>query len=106
VRRAVGLLGAAIWLACGMAAHADAPRSAIPWLSRSIRAQETTAGSLGAPPTLGTEPIGVETLSTPEDASAGILTPDVTGFDRDMWGPTAAAEATRMIAEAGAPALF
>lgn len=102
--KARGALTAALLCAglCPGGASAEAPRSAIPWLSQSIDTPATPAPD--APPAAGeagTNPAGTGTAGT--DASqpdtitvaplgevsrdaVGLLTPERTGFPRDLWG--------------------
>ncbi len=87
---------------------ADEPLSAIPWLSESIRieASPPPARPRAAPPR-GGEEITVTTLGQVSRDAVGLLTPDETGFSRDLWGPTDAATARSLILgypDAGVPA--
>ncbi|MCB1354817.1 MAG: hypothetical protein KDK03_18970 [Rhodobacteraceae bacterium] len=92
----------------GLAAHAETPRSAIPWLSQSIEGGfDSATGTLPDALPLGPEPITVTPLGAPSRDAVGILTPETSGFRRDLWGPTTAAEAREAVLSArgtGVPA--
>lgn len=114
--------GAICLIAAAKAGLAAAePRSAIPWLSQSLReapAAEATAPENPDPeatdaavgPASGPE--SGETIAvTPLDEVAldavGILAPAETGFRRDLWGPTPAERVETLIrehADSGVPA--
>jgi hypothetical protein len=76
-------------LACIAAvAHAEPPRSAIPWLSESLaRPQMTEAPGPQRSP-LEVEPIATQPLDGPDQDALGLLPSGTTGFARDLWGPT------------------
>ncbi|WP_424928199.1 hypothetical protein [Amaricoccus tamworthensis] len=93
-----GLATAGILLA--VPAWANDPRSAIPWLSESV--SETGA----VPEQSGNSAFGVEevtttVLSNAAYSTAGILSPQDTGFNADIWGPTDAATALTLVREHG-----
>ena len=84
------------------AGHAEAPLSAIDWLSQSVSApagngvdhgtgsvanQPSTPGEV-AVSTNGALPdsVAVSVLGAPSPDSVGLLPPDVTGFPHDLWG--------------------
>jgi hypothetical protein len=89
-----------------MPACADAPMSAIDWLSESV-AKPTAAGypkpilrpeGEGLPatgPTTG--PISVRPLGAVSEDGLGLLSPAKTGLPANLWGPTPAADAVRLI---------
>lgn len=77
--------------------RAAEPRSAIPWLSQSIagHAPEAPAAQDRTPDETAAEPggPGVITVTPLEEVSrdaVGLLSPDRTGFARDLWGPASA----------------
>lgn len=81
------------------------PRSAIPWLSQSIvltaappppRASSTGAPTVTDPDAITTTPLG----EVSRDA-VGLLSPAQTGFSRDLWGPTTAAQAHDLLLSQG-----
>jgi hypothetical protein len=77
-------------LLLGQAAHADVPRSAIPWLSQSLDAAEAPPVEPLSPrrDPLETEPIDVAPIEATNRNALGILPPGSTGFARELWGPT------------------
>jgi hypothetical protein len=97
-----GLLAAAWLLAFPALAAAQEPRSAIPWLSRSLEeapaAFEPAAGP-EPPAPLGAEAITVTPLGDVSRGAVGLLPPAVTGFRRDLWGPATAEEVRAAILE-------
>ncbi|TPE53683.1 hypothetical protein [Amaricoccus solimangrovi] len=98
-RRACLPLLACAALAPGLA-MAEAPRSAIPWLSESI--------VTGAPPPPGRgeapadpDAITVAPLGDVSRDAVGLLPPERTGFPRDLWGERAVAEVRDLVLGAG-----
>lgn len=88
-----GLLAAAGMMLCGVVARAEAPLSAIDWLSESV----ATPAALPAPdPPLPEEPpvssgalpedVSVSVIGAPSPDAAGILPPKVTGLPAALWG--------------------
>lgn len=61
------------------------PRSAIPWLSESLRAEETRNWA-EAPSPGRTEEVEASALDVPTLEGIGLLTPSQTGFPSDLWG--------------------
>ncbi|MFN0115892.1 MAG: hypothetical protein ACKVPY_14570 [Paracoccaceae bacterium] len=80
------------------AALGEAPLSAIDWLSRSVaepvRPASLPVPAIGAPAGAG---IDVTALSRPTLDGIGLLSAARSGLPRDLWGPTTAAEAVRLI---------
>src|SRR3989338_6269247 len=84
------------------AGHAEAPLSAIDWLSQSVSAPAGNGGGHGTgsvanqPSTPGEvavstngalpDSVAVSVLGAPSPDSVGLLPPDVTGFPHDLWG--------------------
>ncbi len=67
------------------------PRSAIPWLSESLRAEETRNWTSIQAPGRTEEAEATESeIQTLE--SVGLLTPSQTGFPADLWGKSSAEE--------------
>lgn len=103
-------LGTALAL-CAGAAAAQAPRSAIPWLSESLK--ESPKVETPTPPSPAARaPTGLDTISvTPLGGIAldavGVLSPERTGFPHSLWGPTQATRVRELILDhpdAGVPA--
>ncbi|NUB43165.1 hypothetical protein GEU84_002110 [Fertoebacter nigrum] len=79
----------ALSLCAGTAARAEAPLSAIDWLSQSVAVPvaqplppEEPAVSAGALPA----DVAVSTLDGPAPDAAGLLSPQATGLPRALWG--------------------
>ncbi|NOR62696.1 MAG: hypothetical protein GQ535_09420 [Rhodobacteraceae bacterium] len=76
-------------------AQAEAPKSAIDWLSESLLQPPnfviTPPGRTGHP--LNTTQISAMPLEMVSRDAAGLLPPDVTGFPRAIWGDTPTADA-------------
>ena len=84
-------------------AAAEAPKSAIDWLSDSVARPVPVAMPPVAPlePTTatsaGTDPVTVQPLGQALPDAAGLLPARVTGLPRDLWGPTGAGDLARLI---------
>lgn len=95
--------GLAAGFAClAMAASAEPPRSAIPWLSESLAApgepgRPETAGGAGSP--LFVEQITVAPIDGPTRDALGILPAATTGLSQNLWGPTDLETARRLVLE-------
>jgi hypothetical protein len=83
-----------------MPARADAPLSAIPWLTESIRT--APAGTL--PAATGSDAAGtgiadirMTALDAPQRDGAGLLRPSQTGFPAAIWGQSSPARARDLI---------
>lgn len=80
------------------AARAEAPLSAIDWLSQSVSAPPPPAG----PPVIGEsvvpEDVAVSVLGGPSIDSAGLLPSSVTGLPIALWGPGRTADIVTRIA--------
>lgn len=89
VWRAPLLLGFAVGALAGPL-RAEAPLSAIDWLSQSVTVIPTPAAQLPAEPAVsaGAVPadVSVSTLDGPSPDAAGLLPPHITGFPRALWG--------------------
>ena len=103
-----GLSGLTIAIAVALPGAADAPRSAIPWLSQSIREsrpipQDPTWTAVQPPPeTLSpftTGEIVTTRLDDPIKDGIGILGPQETGFPEDIWGKSSALRVRRLLGE-------
>ena len=99
IRRAAGLVAAGLVAASGAAGAAGEPRSAIPWLSESIRTDVPAPPPrpAGPAPTRGSEEITVTPLGTVRRDSVGLLPPERSGLPRDLWGPTPTGQAESLI---------
>jgi hypothetical protein len=101
IRRALGLVAAGLAAASGTFAVASEPRSAIPWLSESIRtdvpAPAPRPTEPTSSPTRGSEEITVTPLGTVRRDAVGLLPPEQTGLARDLWGPAAASRVESLI---------
>ena len=92
---------AALALSLSGAAWADAPLSAIDWLSQSVatpaalpvQPKDEPAVSRGA----ATEDIAVSVLGGPSPDATGLLSPAVTGLPRALWGLGHTAEIVALI---------
>ncbi len=97
----------AILLVVAGAARAEAPLSAIDWLSQSV----ATPAALPAPPeepvTKGaaTEDIAVSVIGGPSPDATGLLAPSVTGLPRNLWGLGRTDEIVTLIRDERADAL-
>lgn len=98
-------LAAAICLVASLpaAARAEAPLSAIDWLSESVAApataplpQAATGGNVISTVPRA-KPIDVTPLDGPTLDGIGILSAARIGLPRDLWGPTPSADIARMI---------
>ncbi len=74
-------------------ALAEGPRSAIPWLTESVR----TAPPELPKPAEGETEISVAVLDGVNRDGLGLLTPAQTGFPEDVWGGTSALRARALI---------
>ena len=72
------------------AAAAEPPLSAIDWLSDSVADPGEVTLPRGS---LAPGPITVAPIDAPEADAAGLLPPSVTGFPKDLWGPSTAQDA-------------
>ena len=90
---------AALWAVAAFPALAAEPLSAIPWLSRSVDpgAPPPPARPGGTPPAPESDTITVTSLDEIRRDATGLLPPIDSGFARDLWGPTDAAEARSLI---------
>ena len=89
----------AVALALALPAAAQAPRSAIPWLSQSIEIENTPP-----PPSRPTElrsgaddAITVTPLGAVSRDGVGVLSPEATGFSAALWGSLSSAEVAALI---------
>ena len=108
---AAGVLAALLPAAWPMASAVSAaePRSAIPWLSESIRegAGPPPPRPPEPPPAPGTEEITVTPLGALRRDAVGLLTPAATGLSPRLWGPTPSQRVASLILDlpdAGVPA--
>ncbi len=94
------------------AARAEAPLSAIDWLSQSVAAPEAATGMPVALPLpqgrapdistgAGIDPVTTAPIHGPGRGASldalGLLSPAVTGLPRDLWGTTPSVELARLI---------
>lgn len=92
---------------CAGAACAEAPRSAIPWLSQSIAATPADmpapagARAAPAPPPGNPATITVAPLGEISRDAVGLLPPARTGFPRDLWGERPAGEVRQLVLTRG-----
>lgn len=100
ISRTAGLCAAV--LGFSGAASAEAPLSAIDWLSQSV----ATPAALPVPPRTEEpavsrsalpEDISVQSIDGPSIDAVGLLPVAVTGLPRDLWGPTPTAELADLI---------
>ena len=91
--------GLAMAAVLASAAQAQAPRSAIDWLSESLMQPPnfviTPPGRTGHP--LENTPISAMSLDMVSRDAAGLLPPEVTGFPRAIWGDTPSALAAQQL---------
>lgn len=103
--------GAAAALCLGTAltgpARAEAPLSAIDWLSDSVSEPAAPAQPDGGDVVQGAAPeeISVTALSGPRLDAVGLLPPAVTGLPADTWGDSDTGELVRLIQAKRAPRL-
>ncbi len=93
MRISAALIGAAFLTGSG--ALAQAPMSAIDWLSDSLTETESVAALPPEPEVTGgaaTEVITVTPLGELSSDAVGLLPISVTGLPRDLWGETSSAE--------------
>jgi hypothetical protein len=90
---------AALFLTLSAPAAAEAPLSAIDWLSDSITQpvvvappQQPAVTGAGLP-----EPVTTQPLDGPNPDAAGLFPPSVTGLPAALWGPGDPAEIARLI---------
>jgi hypothetical protein len=96
VNRAVSLFLAGL---CAGSAGAEAPLSAIDWLSQSV-SEPAMPVALPVPRTGGLAPDGTISIKRIDEASidgAGLLPVSRTGFPRDLWGGTQTDDLVRLI---------
>ncbi len=86
------------WFVCAMSAQAEAPLSAINWLSQSVEVPVAVAGSNASPqpvvpsdePPVANdampETVSVSVLGGPNLDAVGLLSPQVTGLPGNLWG--------------------
>lgn len=87
--RALSAVVCALALTVSLPARAEAPLSAIDWLSQSL------ATPVAAPPPVETavspggvpDDVSVSVLGGPSPDAVGLLSPQVTGLPRALWGP-------------------
>ncbi|MEO1000238.1 MAG: hypothetical protein AAFW69_06500, partial [Pseudomonadota bacterium] len=93
------LLLAALMLTAAAPAAAEAPRSAIPWLSESLRATEPEAPPPAAQTPDAPAPTGFEvtTLGAQRLDAIGLLPAATAGLREDFWGATSALRARQII---------
>lgn len=79
---------ALVLMLAALPARADAPLSAIDWLSQSIAtpAAEPAVPEPEVSPGALPSDVTVSVLGGPSPDSAGVLAPQVTGLPRDLWG--------------------
>ena len=102
----IKLVTACAVLGAGTAA-AQAPLSAIDWLSDSVASPPQSETSLPpVDPLAAPEVITVSPLGAPSFDAVGLLPPSVTGFPADFWGASQRGELARLIAQpySGLPA--
>jgi hypothetical protein len=78
-----------VWLATGGAVPAQAPLSAIGWLSESVASPAPAPVAPEAPAVAGTgiaPPVTTSVLGAPSANAAGVLPSSVTGLPRALWG--------------------
>jgi len=92
------LAGLALALAAaGAPAAAEKPLSAIDWLSDSVTQPALRAAPPALSPGPSTEPIEVAPLNGTNTDAVGLLPAQVSGLQRDLWGPGRPAEIARAI---------
>lgn len=103
----------------GSTARAEAPLSAIDWLSQSVSQQAPATGSGNGSVTLPApadepavsaqgalpEAVAVSVIGGPSPDAAGLLPPETTGFPHNLWGLGKLSEVTEAIAGARAEGL-
>ncbi|WP_136682830.1 hypothetical protein [Falsirhodobacter xinxiangensis] len=96
-------------LAGALPAHAEAPLSAIDWLSQSVTTPVVMPAPKPAEPAVSTSPlpghVAVTPLDGPSADGAGLLTPRQTGLPRNLWGLGRADEIAAKITAAPANSL-
>lgn len=103
-RRRLSLLAGAALLCSAAAASSAEPLSAIPWLSQSIVVTAAPPPPRGGGPTApGQDPDGitVSPLGSVSRDAVGLLSPDATGFSRDLWGTAPASEVRQAVLTKG-----
>ena len=96
----LGVLAAVLGLGCISFARADAPLSAIDWLSQSLISNAPPPGLTEpavSPLGLHTETVTVQSLQADSADGLGILPPAVTGLPRNLWGNGDVAEIARLL---------
>ena len=96
----LGLAVSVFGLGFVLAARADAPLSAIDWLSQSLISNTTPSVQTEpavSPIGLHTETVTVQSLQADSADSLGILPPAVTGLPRNLWGDGDVAEIARLL---------
>lgn len=94
-RGRIGAAAAALWLAAG-AASAEAPLSAIDWLSRSVTVPAEPAALAPVPPA-PVDAVQVVPLDALARDAAGTAAPAALGLPRDLWSGTRAADLAALI---------
>ncbi len=118
-----GALISGALLVCALPAAAEEPLSAIDWLSQSVAAPAHGAAPAkvetgiavpqkpdpSEPPVAATgalpESVAVSVLDGPSLDGVGLLSPETTGFPRNLWGLAKASEAVSAIAATGTDGL-
>ncbi len=100
ISRTAGLCAAVLGLSG--AASAEAPMSAIDWLSQSVATPAAMpVPAVAAEPAVshGASPgdISVQSIDGPSIDAVGLLPVAVTGLPRDLWGPTPTADLVELI---------
>lgn len=75
------------FLSVPVAARAEAPLSAIDWLSQSVAAPPPAPATQPQPENIVPEDVTVSVLGGPSPDGAGLLPPAVTGLPMALWGP-------------------
>ncbi|MDP2739554.1 MAG: hypothetical protein Q8O82_12850 [Pseudorhodobacter sp.] len=87
--RALTAIACALVLSASLPARAEAPLSAIDWLSQSVTAPVATPAPVEPAVSPGGVPaeVTVSVLDGPSPDAVGMLPPQVTGLPRALWGP-------------------
>lgn len=91
---------AAIFLGTAAPVWAEAPLSAIDWLSDSIAAPIIPPGTIRLPPGAGAPAVETRRLSEVLADGVGIVAAEEAGLPRDLWGQSGAEEIAAQIAAA------
>lgn len=79
-------------------AQAEAPLSAIDWLSQSVAAPSPAAPSQPTPENILPDDVTVSVIGRPTADAAGLLPPSVTGLPMALWGPARTSDVVARIA--------